>query len=59
MNNALTIDSGDCFYTGTDFQNFFKVSSQSVVFKANAPDFTILAVSDQFVDLVLDRKSVV
>lgn len=56
MNNALISDSGDCFYTGTDFQTFFRASSQSVVFKANAPDFTILAVSDQFVDLVLKPR---
>lgn len=53
MNNALYSNSSDCFYTGGDFQNFFKVSPQSVVFKANSPDFTILAVSDQFVDISL------
>ena len=56
MNNALSKDSGDCFYTGADFQNFFKVSPQSVVFKANSPDFTILAVSDQFVDIALKPR---
>ncbi|MBC8986745.1 PAS domain-containing protein [Pedobacter sp. N36a] len=56
MNNTLSNDPGDCFYTGADFQNFFKVSGQSVVFKANAPDFTILAVSDQFVDIVLKPR---
>lgn len=56
MSNTLSNESGDCFYTGPDFQNFFRASPQSVVFKANSPDFTILAVSDQFVEISLKSR---
>ncbi|WP_316821251.1 ATP-binding protein [Pedobacter gandavensis] len=57
MNSRPSKDSSDCFYSGADFQNFFKSSPQSVVFKANAPDFTILAVSDQFVEISLKPRT--
>lgn len=38
----------DSFYMGKDFQLFFKSSVQSVIVKADAPQFTIVAVSDDF-----------
>ncbi|MBB2149032.1 PAS domain-containing sensor histidine kinase [Pedobacter gandavensis] len=57
MDQALSKLTSDCFYTGEHFQNYFKVSPQSVVFKANFPDFTILAVSDQFIDMSLKSRT--
>jgi PAS domain S-box-containing protein len=44
----------DAFYNSTQFQSFFKHSSRSLVLKADAPKFTILAVSDAY--LVLTHK---
>jgi two-component system sensor histidine kinase VicK len=38
----------DDFYTGEHFQRFFEKSANSLVLKTNAPHFTILAVSNQF-----------
>lgn len=56
MNSSLSKDASDGFYSGADFQNFFKSAPQSVVCKANTPDFTILAVSDQFVEISLKPR---
>jgi PAS domain S-box-containing protein len=44
----------DFFYNSKQFQSFFKHSSRSLVLKADAPKFTILAVSDAY--LVLTHK---
>jgi len=41
-------DQADAFYTSKQFQDFFKHSSRSLVMKADAPKFTILAVSDHY-----------
>jgi two-component system sensor histidine kinase VicK len=55
MNNGYSKDLDDSLYTGAMFQSFFKDAPQSVVIKANAPYFTILAVSDRFVEISLKR----
>jgi two-component system sensor histidine kinase VicK len=41
-------DFADEFYINEQFQTFFAGSANSMVIKANAPHFTILAVSDSF-----------
>lgn len=56
MNNGYSKDLDDSLYTGAMFQSFFKDAPQSVVIKANAPYFTILAVSDRFVDISLKSR---
>jgi len=48
MERAMVDELKDSFYTGREFQLFFKSSKQSLVLKADAPHFTILAVSDDF-----------
>jgi two-component system sensor histidine kinase VicK len=50
-----TIDE-DSFYTGFEFQNFFLLSPQSLVLKADPPRFTILAVSDLYLKLVHKQR---
>ena len=57
MNNGYSKDLDDSLYTGVMFQSFFKDSPQSVVIKANAPYFTILAVSDRFVEIALKSRT--
>ncbi len=42
----------DTFYKSAEFQAFFQGSQQSMVLKADAPRFTILAVSDAYLELV-------
>ena len=56
MNNGYSKDLDDSLYTGAMFQSFFKDSPQSVLIKANAPHFTILAVSDRFVEISLKSR---
>ena len=47
----------DLFYSSEHFQAFFERSSQSLILKANSPKFTILAVSDKYLELThKDRK---
>jgi two-component system sensor histidine kinase VicK len=47
----------DNIYTSASFQAFFKSSPRSLVMRADVPRFTILAVSDQYLQLVhKDRK---
>lgn len=46
----------DFFYRDLQFQCFFKSSSQSLILKANAPDFTILAVSDNYLQLINKQR---
>lgn len=48
--------NNDRFYTGKDFQEFFKASSYSLILKANAPYFTILAVSDLYLSVVYKKR---
>lgn len=57
MNNAYSEDPDDSLYKGVMFQSFFKDAPQSVVIKANVPHFTILAVSDRFVDISLKSRA--
>ncbi|WP_462264393.1 ATP-binding protein [Mucilaginibacter sp.] len=44
------------FYTGAQFQAFFKNSNRSLVMKADAPRFTILAVSDIYLRLTHKQR---
>jgi len=46
----------DSFYTSASFQAFFRLSPQSLVLKADAPHFKILAVSDQYLSLVHKQR---
>lgn len=48
MSNAYPVDLNDQTYIGAAFQSFFRQSPQSIIIKADAPRFTILAVSDRF-----------
>ncbi|RYY53539.1 MAG: PAS domain S-box protein, partial [Chitinophagaceae bacterium] len=41
----------DQFFSGREFQRFFAQSAQSVIVRANPPEFTIIAVSDAYVKL--------
>lgn len=56
MTSVYSEDVNDQFYKGEAFQSFFKNSAQSIVVKANAPHFTILAVSDCFVQVSLKTR---
>lgn len=47
----MTTTDNDKFYCGIQFQAFFKNSNRSLVLKADAPHFTILAVSDLYLSL--------
>lgn len=47
MNN----NDSDAFFSGEQFQAFFKKSKQSLVMKANPPYFTVLAVSDDYLNI--------
>ena len=49
-------DNADAFYTSKQFQDFFKHSSRSLVMKADAPKFTILAVSDNYLELTHKKR---
>jgi PAS domain S-box-containing protein len=46
----------DSIYTGSTFQSFFQASPRSLVMKADAPRFTILAVSDVYLNLVHKQR---
>lgn len=46
----------DQFYLTAEFQKFFEKSANSMVIKANAPHFTILAVSNQFLEITLRKR---
>jgi len=46
----------DEFYTGAQFQAFFKNSNRSLVLKADAPYFTIIAVSNNYLSLTHTRR---
>ncbi len=48
--NVLT-EHSDELYLNPQFQKFFEQSANSLVIKADAPHFTVLAVSDQFLRL--------
>ncbi len=41
----------DSFYRSLEFQNFFKGATRSLILKANAPTFTVLAASDRYLSL--------
>lgn len=41
----------DSFYASSHFQAFFKTCAQSLILKADSPVFTILAVSDHYLEL--------
>jgi PAS domain S-box-containing protein len=49
-------DTINQFYTSKDFQQFFKNSPRSLVLQADAPQFTILAVSDHYLNLVHKQR---
>ncbi|WP_316800163.1 PAS domain-containing protein [Pedobacter frigidisoli] len=53
----MTLFTQDNLYTSPAFQDFFKSSPRSLVLSADAPRFTILAVSDQFINLVGKTRS--
>ncbi len=46
----------DLFYSSNEFQNFFQRSLRSLVLKTDAPRFTIMAVSDTYLDLVHKQR---
>jgi two-component system sensor histidine kinase VicK len=46
----------DSIYSSPAFQAVFRLSSQSLVMKADFPRFTILAVSDNYLDLVHKQR---
>jgi two-component system sensor histidine kinase VicK len=52
---VITTDN-DKFYSGTQFQAFFKNSNRSLVLKADAPHFTIFAVSDNYLSLTHKQR---
>ena len=45
------------FYGSTPFQAYFKKSEQSLILKANLPHFTILAVSDSYLEQTHTQRS--
>jgi PAS domain S-box-containing protein len=52
----MDIPESDFFYSGHQFQQFFKGSCQSLILKANTPHFTILAVSDNYLQLTHKKR---
>jgi two-component system sensor histidine kinase VicK len=46
----------DSFYASKEFQTFFKNSPRSLVLRADAPRFTMLAVSDTYLNLVHKQR---
>ena len=49
----------DSFYKSSEFQNFFKGASRSLILKADAPLFTVLAASNRYLELThKDREEV-
>lgn len=52
----MSITNSDSFFTSADFQTFFHGSPRSLVMKADAPQFTILAVSDHYLKLVHKQR---
>lgn len=57
MNSANPAEPNDPLYTGDAFQAFFKGSPQSVLVKANSPHFTVLAVSDRFLEISMRSRA--
>lgn len=49
--------NSDLLYSSKEFHTFFEKSPRSLVLKADAPRFTILAVSDTYLHLVYKRRS--
>lgn len=49
--------NSELFYSSKEFHAFFRKSPQSLVLKADAPRFTILAVSDTYLNLVHKQRS--
>lgn len=49
--------NSDLLYSSKEFHTFFEKSPRSLVLKADAPGFTILAVSDTYLHLVHKRRS--
>jgi PAS domain S-box-containing protein len=52
----LNTSNNDNFYCGSQFQAFFKNSNRSLVLKADAPRFTILAVSDLYLTITHKQR---
>ena len=52
----MTTSDNDKFYCGAQFQAFFKHANRSLVMKADAPRFTILAASDGYLALTHKRR---
>lgn len=52
----MNTTDNDKFYRGAQFQAFFKNSNRSLVLKADAPHFTILAVSDTYLSLTHKQR---
>ena len=53
----VLIQQSDELYLNPQFQKFFEKSANSMLIRANAPHFTVLAVSDQFLGLTSMRRS--
>ena len=51
------IIANDSFYCSYPFQSFFRTSGQSLVLKADSPVFTIVAVSDQYLELTHKNRN--
>jgi len=50
------MNNNDHFYQSTEFQKFFRTAKRSLVLKANAPIFTVLAASDLYLELTHKQR---
>jgi len=51
------MSNSDWFYSSLEFQNFFQGASRSLILKANAPTFTVLAASDRYLALTHKKRA--
>lgn len=49
--------NNDWLYSSSEFQNFFQGASRSLIIKADAPTFTVLAASDKYLALTHKKRS--
>jgi PAS domain S-box-containing protein len=53
---AATMIDSDSFYQSPDFQRYFEGAKRSLVLKADAPVFTVLAASDLYLELTHKKR---
>ena len=56
VDKLFLMENNDHIYQSLEFQQFFRTARRSMVLKANPPVFTILAVSDLYLDLIHRRR---